>query len=98
MRVLQLAARQKQLFPLEDLLAATTYPAEERNELFYAQSLSLVRFLIRRTSYKRFLSFLQRLDTPDDWAAWRRHLRVRSASHLENIWRREAIEGTGGRS
>ncbi len=90
-RVLELAAWQRNLFPVADLLAITTYPEEERIELFYAQSHSLVRYLIKRTSYKRFLTFLDHLQNPDDWSIWKRSMRIRSASHLENLWKAQEI-------
>ena len=84
---LSLAARQKRLFSVEELLSATAYPEAESVDVFYAQSLSLATYLIEKKSYKRVLSFLGDLRAHDDWSTWRRFYDIRSASHLENVWK-----------
>jgi tetratricopeptide (TPR) repeat protein len=90
-RILSLAVRQRRLMPLKALLATTAYPDREELDLFYAQCLSLTRYLIRRTSYARFLSFLEAACTSDDWRVWRRYFRFQSPSELENHWKRAAL-------
>jgi len=62
-RLLAHAAASKMLLPVKDIIARSTYP-EDRVELFYAQSFSLVEFLISLEDLETFLRFLKAVSEP----------------------------------
>ncbi len=84
--VIALAAKQNRLIRIRDLLAFTSYPGEKEVELFYAQSHALVRYLVKRRGFKRFLKFLRELGGPNDWVTWERFYGFQNPSALENHW------------
>ncbi len=82
------ARNEGQLIPLRDLLRRRSYPAGEV-EIFYAQSYSLVRYLIEKKSVARFIDFLRDITalglTVED--ALGKRYRTGGETALENRWR-----------
>ncbi len=85
------AAQQRRLFPIDELLALRTYPPKERIDVFYAQSHSLVQYLVARASLERFIAFLRDLQREPGWETWKRRYRIGGALQLENDWEDAAL-------
>lgn len=86
------AARQQNLLPLETILNARKYPGEDKVKRFYAQSFSLVQFLIARTGFEEALALVKDLSRSNSWAPWEKHTRFSSVKQLENMWLRKAVK------
>ncbi len=85
------AAQQRRLFPIDELLALETYPPEDRLDVFYAQSHSLVQYLVSRASLECFIAFLKDLRIEPGWEAWTRSYRIGGALQLEREWEEAAL-------
>jgi tetratricopeptide (TPR) repeat protein len=87
-RLLKHAKERERLIPLRDVLAASEYPDETLVDLFYAESFSLVEFLIRQKGIRGFIDLLRDLnDAEADWAmVLRRRFGFPSSLALENRW------------
>ncbi len=75
------------LIPFEDLLTKSTYPARSLR-LFYAQSYSLVEFLIRLKGLDRFLEFTRSVSKEDATLeeALEKSFRIAGIAALQNRW------------
>lgn len=74
------------LFPVRDLLQMRHYPPE-RTLLFYAQSASLVEWLLERSSGPALVAFLLTAQTSGYEAALERHFQIAGVTRLEDQWR-----------
>jgi hypothetical protein len=69
------------------LFAMDEYPAESgRQQVFYGQSASLVRFLIARRGAGVFLRFIDDLDIDGPTIALDRHYDLASPDALDRAW------------
>ncbi len=86
-RIAQQALRERSLLRVERILAAETYPGGRIN-LFYAQSASLVEYLVARRGTATWLRFSESLSEPaaDVEAALEKHYGIGSAAALGNLW------------
>jgi len=85
------AAQQRRLFPIDELLALQAYPSDDRVDVFYAQSHSLVQYLVARASLERFIAFLRELRIAPGWETWKRFYRIGGALQLEREWEEAAL-------
>lgn len=89
-RDLHSALRNGSALRLRDLLAAQRYPGGPQRAVFYAQSLSLVEFLVERNSPRQFVHFVERsMQAGYDRALWEVY-RIRGVRELERLWSRHA--------
>jgi len=95
-RIAAEALAREALIPLDDLLEKTSYPDADV-DLFYAQSQSLVRYLLgRKGGLPRFVEFLRDVSSSGVplATALERHYRFASLLALENRWRAALTYGT----
>ncbi len=91
LRHLGQAALQRRLFAIKELLACREYPPKERVDVFYAQSFSLVQYLVTRGTFERFIAFLKDYRDDSDWDTWKHHYRIAGAPQLELEWEEAAL-------
>jgi hypothetical protein len=91
LRHLYQAARQRRLLAIKELISFRDYPPKERVDIFYAQSFSLVQYLVTRGTFERFIAFLKESHDDDDWEVWKRHYRIAGAPQLELEWEEAAL-------
>jgi hypothetical protein len=78
------------LYDLGDVMRMSDYPAGADRGLFYAQSVSLVDFLVRRQGPQAFTRFVQR-GLRDGYEAALQKEYGWTFAELERHWRREAL-------
>lgn len=82
------ARARRTLIPVGDLVRSSGYPDEQQMDLFYAQSFSLVRYLIRRRSLSVFIAFIRSAADGALEGALKQHYGISSPSELANLWTR----------
>lgn len=87
------AIRGDALFRLPELLAQSGDACMARPALFYAQSTSLVDFLVTRGTRSQFLDFLTRADEEGYDAALRGEYAIDGVAGLEKLWHRQVASG-----
>ncbi len=87
-RVIKDAGSQGRLFSVKHLLSRTTYPSDEYEvTVFYAQSNSLVRFLLKKLGYQDAFRLFRTLTyTASIEDAIKAETRYLNTSHLERAW------------
>lgn len=91
----QLAAlrRDGQLFRVAELLAQDEAPPSRRLPAFYAQSVSLVDFLVRKKDEVTFTRFVQAAGEKGYDAALERYYGYKGVAELERDWQAAALGG-----
>jgi tetratricopeptide (TPR) repeat protein len=86
-RILAEELSRKKIIPLRELLAQTDYP-QDQVELYYAESFSLVEFLVELESLNTFVQFVKAIAVPrpDLDAALKSHFDLWGRQALENRW------------
>jgi hypothetical protein len=74
-------------FSTGELLATSSYPRPDRIGAFYAQSASLVRFLVSQENPERFVEFLEQASLQGYDAALRKCYGVDGVVELDRKWR-----------
>lgn len=74
-------------FSTGELLATSSYPRPDRIGVFYAQSASLVRFLVSQENPERFVEFLEQASLQGYDAALRKCYGVDGVVELDRKWR-----------
>jgi hypothetical protein len=84
-----LAAKQgdKNMIPLRTLLAMKKYPPEEQVRFFYAESLSLVFYLIALADHQTLIQFLAELEPGLEEALLAKYYGITKIASLEQRWR-----------
>jgi Peptidase MA superfamily len=80
------AVSNRTTFRLVELLALADYPEPNRQREFYAQSLSLVRYLVERESPERFRQFAQDCAANGYEKALQKHYAISNVAELERMW------------
>jgi hypothetical protein len=80
------------LLPLERLMSLADYPGRREWPAFYGQSLSLVRFLVKRKSPQAFVQFVDKALQQDQTVALRDVYGVRSVDELQQKWSQHIIQ------
>lgn len=83
------AIRTRTLFRLPELMSDVDNASATRADVFYAQSTSLVEFLIARGTRGQFLEFLTRAANDGYDAALRELYAIDGVAALEKLWHRE---------
>lgn len=86
-RDLQLGLAEDRLFPLRDLLRTRDYPASHDWTIFYAQSASVVEYLVSQAPPRQLVSFLQRLTDDGLDRALRATYGINDVEELDRLWR-----------
>ncbi len=76
-------------FRLRELLTLEGYPPAHRWGAFYGQSASLTKFLVQRTTPKRFAEFIAVAETQGYDAALRECYGIANLAELERLWRQD---------
>lgn len=86
--------RDRQLFPVGQLMRLNDYPDPRYIGSFYAESVSLVEFLAQREGPRVFSRFLRDGLQGNYEEALRRHYHVESFAELDRLWQQEALGAT----
>jgi hypothetical protein len=86
-----LPEHRNELFGLEQLMEMDQYPAHEYVGVFYAESVSLVRFLVQEKGARVFTRFLREGMEDGYESALRNHYGYRSFADLEDRWNQEVF-------
>lgn len=89
---MQRALARTQRYTAGELLAVADYPSGERRDAFYAQSASLVAYLIERDSPARFLEFLQLGQKQGFEQALAEVYQIKSSLDLDARWRPQLLD------
>jgi hypothetical protein len=73
-----------QIIPLRRLFTMNDYPDDRAG--FYAEALSVTRFLVEKKDRATFVRFLRTADTKGWDEALRKHYDIRRISELEKVW------------
>ncbi|MEQ8789006.1 MAG: hypothetical protein RIC55_22025 [Pirellulaceae bacterium] len=95
MRDLAYALRSGTTLRLGKLLSLDRPESPQQMAAFYAQSLSLVKFLVERDDHQQFLRFVQQAEVCDYDDALRNEYDINGVADLERLWR-DSIESREG--
>jgi hypothetical protein len=79
-------------FSAADLIAQRTYPAGERRDAFYGQSMSLVSYLIERDSPAKFPDFVEASQRVGFERALADVYQIKSLTELDTRWRPQLLD------
>ncbi len=85
--------RERKLYHVRDLMRLVDYPEPRYVTAFYAQSVSLVDFLVREKDARVFTAFLREAVAGDYERSLRRHYGYRSFDELHQKWKQKALAG-----
>ena len=85
MKILKKERARQTLVPLRKVLSRREYP-QDKVELYYGQSFSVVDFLIQEKGLHTFVQFLLTLNDDNLAAMVKRHYRIPGINALENRW------------